>query len=150
MMDSYMYIRALEFANDKHKGQKRANGESYIVHPIEVSLKFLPRTNWQTKIVAVLHDVLEDTNTSYEELDNNFGIDITIPVFILSKPHDISYEKYIEGIKEYENPVVTAVKIADLKHNLSTIDNIPDLDKRKRLKERYERALAVLEENENI
>ena len=144
-MDSYMYIDALKFANDKHKGQKRYDGESYIVHPIEVSLKFLPYTNWQTRIVAVLHDVLEDTETTYEELIQNFGDDIALPVFLLSKSDQLPYEDYIMSIKLGNNPVVTAVKIADLKHNLSTIENIPDLDKRKRLKERYERALAVLE-----
>lgn len=146
MMDSYLYIHALEFANDKHKGQKRHNGESYIVHPIEVSLKYLEYENYETKIVALLHDTIEDTKTTEAELIEKFGYEIGSCVGLLTRdPMRLeSYEEYIKRIKESKNPVATAVKIADLKHNLSTIENIPDLDKRKRLKERYERALSVL------
>ncbi len=141
-----MYIEALKFANDKHKGQKRANGESYIVHPIEVSLKFLPmRANWETRIVALLHDVIEDTKTTESELVEMFGYKIGWQVGILTRESKLeSYEEYINRIKKYGPETVRKVKIADLKHNLSTIDNIPDLDKRKRLKERYEKALTVL------
>lgn len=146
-MDSYMYIRALEFAYDKHKGQFRSDGESYITHPIEVSLKYLDPyyTNWQTRIVAVLHDVLEDTDATFDELNHIFGEDIALCVFLLSKSENLSYEKYIGIIKQGNNPVVTAVKIADLKHNLSTIDNIKDESRRNKLKSRYQKALTVLQ-----
>lgn len=146
-MDSYMYIRALEYANKKHKGQFRHNGESYIVHPIEVSLKFLPGSaDWKTRIVAILHDVLEDTDSAEIDLEILFGKEIAEAVQVLTRPKEswIPYESYIKHIKNRNNPLSTAVKIADLKHNLSTINNIKDEDKRNRLKSRYEKALETL------
>jgi len=141
-----MYIEALKFAYDKHKGQKREDGESYITHPIEVSLKYLPvYYNWKTRIVAILHDTLEDTDTTMPELERKFGEEIMNSVSLLSNRKTEPYEEYIRRIKVCGDKEDIAVKIADLKHNLSTIDNIKDESRRKKLKDRYEKALKVLE-----
>ncbi len=140
--DFQTFVNAINFATEKHDGQKRADGKPYITHPLAVC-EYV--TGTEERIVAVLHDVLEDTNATIEELYRNFGAEIAIAVMFLTKEEGEPYENYITRLKLTRNPLSIAVKIADLRHNLSTIENIPDLDKRKRLKDRYERALEVLE-----
>ena len=137
-----LFVKAINYATEKHAGQFRLDGKPYITHPLEVASSV---DDYRSKTVAILHDVLEDTNTTYEELNKEFGADISIPVFILTKSDKLDYEDYIMKIKFSNNDIVTSVKIADLKHNLSTIDNIKDLEKRERLKSRYVKALEVLE-----
>ena len=137
-----MVIKAINYATEKHNGQKRLDGKPYITHPLAVAerVEGIPE-----RIVAVLHDVLEDTDTDIEEMYREFGAEITLAVVFLTKLPEEPYENYITRLKLSRNPLSTAVKIADLRHNLYTIENIPDLDKRKRLKDRYTRALKVLE-----
>lgn len=72
--------KALEFATEKHKFQKRKNsvGDPYIVHPIEVRdmLVLSGVTDEATLCSALLHDTVEDTGTTYEELVSEFGLSI--------------------------------------------------------------------------
>lgn len=140
--DFQMFVKAVNFATEKHDGQKRVDGKPYITHPLAVA-EFVEGI--EERIVAVLHDILEDTDVTIEDLYRNFGSKIAMAVMFLTKEENELYENYITRLKLTKNALSIAVKIADLKHNLSTIENIPDLDKRKRLKERYERALTVLE-----
>ena len=140
--DFQMVIKAINYATEKHDGQKRLDGKPYITHPLAVAeqVEGIPE-----RIVAVLHDVLEDTDTTVQDLYREFGAEIALAVMFLTKDENEEYENYITRLKLAKNPLSTAVKIADLRHNLFTIENIPDLDKRKRLKDRYIRALQVLE-----
>lgn len=140
--DFELFVKAINYATEKHKGQKRVDGQPYITHPMAVAGMV---SNEKERIVAVLHDVLEDTDATLQELYQEFGAEIALAVKFLTKEDNEPYENFITSIKLANNPLSTAVKIADLRHNLSTIENIPDLDKRKMLKERYERALKVLE-----
>lgn len=145
MPDKYdfgMVIRAINYATEKHYGQKRLDGKPYITHPLAVAerVEGIPE-----RIVAILHDVLEDTDATVVELYKEFGAEIAIAVMFLTRSDDEPYENYITSIKLTKNPLSIAVKIADLRHNLYTIENVPDLDKRRRLKDRYQRALKVLE-----
>jgi (p)ppGpp synthase/HD superfamily hydrolase len=142
-----LYKKALQFATEKHKGQKRLDGQDYITHPILVSNSLI---DTQSKIVGMLHDTLEDTNTTLLELTNIFGKHIAECVHLLTKSEYESYSNYINRIVKSDNELVKNVKIADLINNLSTIDNIPDKDKRERLKSRYENALMVLQESNCI
>jgi (p)ppGpp synthase/HD superfamily hydrolase len=135
------------FAIEKHRGQKRLDGQDYITHPILVSNSLI---DTQSKIVGMLHDTLEDTNTTLLELTNIFGKHIAECVHLLTKSEYESYSNYINRIVKSDNELVKNVKIADLINNLSTIDNIPDKDKRERLKSRYENALMVLQESNCI
>jgi GTP pyrophosphokinase len=139
--DIDLLIKAINFATEKHNGQFREDGKPYISHPLAVAESV---TSPKARIIAVLHDVFEDTDTTYEELLNTFGDEIALSVFLLSRPDNLSYEDYIYTIKKGNNTVITEIKIADLRHNLSTIDNIKDTEKRQRLKTRYEQALKVL------
>lgn len=141
--DFSMFVKAVNYATEKHYGQKRLDGRPYITHPLAVCEQV---EGMKERIVAVLHDVLEDTDATLEELYREFGAEIALAVMFLTRDiENEPYENYISRIKLARNPLSTAVKIADLRNNLYTIENIPDLDKRKRLKERYERALKVLE-----
>ncbi len=137
-----LFEKAFKFAEEKHKGQKRLDGTDYIEHPIIVSTLAVEIMTDYIASVAVLHDVLEDTNTTEDELVKEFGPHIAYAVILLTKK-SFSYEETIQLIKT--NEVARIVKIADLKHNLSTIDNIKNPEKRERLKTRYEQALKVLE-----
>lgn len=109
-----MYKQALEFIAHKHNGQVRRNGNPYIIHPIRVSLEM---SNELEKITALLHDVIEDTDTTLEEIGFLFGFEIAIAVEALTKRKGESYHDYILRVKE--NKIATAVKIADISDNLS-------------------------------
>lgn len=113
-MNSNLYKQALEFAALKHVGHKRKNGDNYIIHPIRVSQEVFTE---KQKCIALLHDVLEDTETTYEELKAAFGVDIAHSVLVLTKTENETYEEYIQRVKT--NPDATAVKIADIADNLN-------------------------------
>lgn len=137
-----LYVKAISYATEKHKDQKRYDGQPYITHPLAVAQNV---TDPKAKIIAILHDILEDTDTTLDSLIDLFGHEIALTVVSLSRIESMSYEDYILGIKVLKIPLARQVKIADLKHNLSTIDNIPDKKQRAKLKHRYEKALEALE-----
>jgi len=67
-------LRAIEFLEERHAGQRRASGEPYAVHPIETAIIIASMGLKKEAIIsALLHDVLEDTNTTYQELKERFG-----------------------------------------------------------------------------
>ena len=139
-----LFVKAYNYAMVKHNGQFREDGVPYITHPMTVAQ--MVGDNNYVKIVAILHDTLEDTNATMPELRDNFGEEIMNSVNLLSKKTTLPYEEYIQKIKVCGTKDEISVKIADLKHNLSTIDNIKDESRRNKLKNRYEKALTVLEE----
>lgn len=110
------YIQALELAKQKHKGQFRKDGKEYITHPIAIASRF-PKMEY--KIVAILHDVIEDTDMTIEELRELFSDEICDAIESISKTKYESYLNYILRVKD--NKIATAVKLEDLKHNLSDI-----------------------------
>lgn len=109
---------AIIYAVNKHKNQKLKNGLPYITHPLHVMDNV--KTTKQ-KIVAVLHDVLEDTDASYQELFFIFGAEISDCVNILTRNKTLEYAEYIKNIKT--NHDATIVKIEDIKHNLDLTRN---------------------------
>lgn len=109
-----MYKKALEFAARKHAGQKRRNGDNYIIHPIRVSQEV--KTARQ-KVIALLHDTIEDTQTSFEEIRDNFGLEVAKAVQCLTHYENEPYLDYIERVKT--NPDAIQVKLADIADNLS-------------------------------
>lgn len=128
---------AEQIAREVHKGQKRPIGkEDYITHPKAVAK--LVGKNVELKIVAWLHDVLEDSDLQPDDLETE-GIPVHLvqSVFFLTREKDQTYIDYILQIKEDE--IATKVKIADLKHNLSNLKNGSMRDK-------YILALYILEE----
>ena len=109
--------RALEFATLKHKGQKRIGGDDYISHPIAVyEMVKKQGYNEDYQITALFHDLLEDTNTTEEEILFYGGENVLTAVKLLTKQKGYDMKTYIDGIKG--NPIAFVVKSADRLHNL--------------------------------
>ena len=109
-----MYGKALIFATKAHAGQKRNNGNNFIIHPIRVSQEVATE---RQKVIALLHDVLEDTDVKPDEIMDEFGFDVYCAVDLLTHKKGISYKEYINGMLGNKDAV--AVKIADICDNLS-------------------------------
>lgn len=109
--------RAIEFATQKHKGQKRIGGNDYISHPIAV-YEMVKKQGYgeDYQITALFHDLLEDTNATEEEVLFYGGQNVLIAVKLLTKEKGYNMRSYIDGIKS--NPIAFAVKSADRLHNL--------------------------------
>ena len=117
---------ALSIATEAHRGQFDKAGIDYIEHPIFVASQV---DSEEEKAVALLHDVIEDSSVTAEEL-LNAGLPETVvtAVQILSKKKGQDYQTYLKTVKS--NPLARAVKLADLKHNsdLSRLETITDKD----------------------
>ena len=114
--------RAIEIAVLAHKGQTRKNGTPYILHPLRLmhAVESIPE-----KIVAILHDVVEDTEVTMEQLQNEgFSDSILRAIELVTHDDDQPYEEYIAAIKE--NELARVVKLADLCDN-SNVFEIPEL-----------------------
>lgn len=112
-----MYIEALAFAKVYHKGQFRNDRVTpYINHPIKVAGFF---EDDYLKSLAVLHDVLEDTDAKEDDIKNKFGSDLLKDLKLLTHSWDDKYMEYINKIKESGSDAVIKVKIADIVSNLS-------------------------------
>ena len=125
-----MYERALIFATQKHRGQMREDGFPYISHSIEVSAKV---NTLIEKIVSLLHDTIEDTDTTREELLRVGFYDFIVDaVCVLSKKEGEAYDIYIRRVSK--NKLATSVKIADIEHNLHSLEmaNISEKEKERR------------------
>ena len=131
---------ALSIATEAHGGQFDKAGIDYIEHPIFVASQV---DSEEEKAVALLHDVIEDSSVTAEEL-LNAGLPETVvtAVQILSKKKGQDYQTYLKTVKS--NPLARAVKLADLKHNsdLLRLETITDKDL-ERL-EKYKKAIDYL------
>ena len=123
-----------------HKGQVDKVGVDYINHPLTVSNNC---TGDDEKIVALLHDALEDTKVTKEDLLLFFDSYIVEAVCLLTHNPNDSYMDYLAKIKA--NPIAKAVKLADLKHNmdLSRFPNPTQCDI-ERVEKKYKPALEFL------
>ena len=109
--------KALDFATEKHKGQKRIGGDDYITHPIAVCEIVKNQgfgENYQ--ITALFHDLLEDTNATEEEILSYGNAEILTAVKLLTKQKGYNMQEYIKAIKN--NEIAFVVKGADRLHNL--------------------------------
>lgn len=108
----------IEFIKKKHQGQKRIQGTPYYFHPLEVS-NILEKKGFSEdyRIVGLFHDLLEDTNTTYNEILNISNYKIADAVKLLTKKKGYIMEQYIGEIKK--NDMARMVKLADRIHNLS-------------------------------
>ena len=111
--------RAIEFATQKHKGQKRIGGNDYITHPIAV-YEMVKKQGYgeDYQITALFHDLLEDTNATEEEILFYGSQNVLTAVKLLTKEKGYDMKTYIDGIKA--NPIAFAVKSADRLHNLQS------------------------------
>lgn len=131
--------QAISIAAIAHINQVDKAGEPYIFHPLKVMFQM---ESEEEQIVAVLHDVVEDTDVTSENLDLLFTSDVFEALDAITKRKDEVYQDYIERVAK--NEIATAVKIADLLHNLDR-NRIPypeAVDNRRYGK--YETALTFL------
>ncbi len=131
---------AYEIASVAHKGQVDKAGKEYINHPLTVASYC---NSEDERIVALLHDVVEDTNVTLEELSKIFDSNIIEALRLLTHRDDEPYLEYVEKIKE--NKLAKAVKIADLTHNmdLSRFKNPTKWDY-ERVENKYKPAMEIL------
>ena len=119
MFESERVQRALDFATQKHKGQKRIGGEDYITHPIAVyEMVKAQGYDEDFQITALFHDLLEDTNTTEEEILAYGNQNVLTAVKLLTKEKGYDMQKYIGDIKG--NQIAFVVKSADRVHNLQS------------------------------
>lgn len=119
MVDSERVRLALEFATDKHKGQKRIGGDDYITHPVAV-YEMVKKQGYgeDYQITALFHDLLEDTDATESEILGYGNQNVLTAVKLLTKGKGYDMKSYIENIKN--NPIAFAVKTADRLHNLQS------------------------------
>jgi GTP diphosphokinase / guanosine-3',5'-bis(diphosphate) 3'-diphosphatase len=126
--------RAYAFAGKAHQNQKRFSGEPYIVHPVATAL-ILARMKLSFPIViaGLLHDTLEDTSVTIDEIRAQFGDDVADMVEGVTKLGNVKYrgiERYAENLRKMfiavakDLPVII-IKFADRIHNLSTLEYLP-------------------------
>lgn len=136
--------RAYEYILEKHEGQLRKSGEPYVVHPVNVA-KILSDLNMDstTVIAGFLHDVLEDTDATYEEIKELFGKDVADIVEGVTKIGKIKFKNLKEAQAENFRKLILAtakdirvviVKLADRLHNMRTLGHLRR-DKRIRIAE---------------
>jgi guanosine-3',5'-bis(diphosphate) 3'-pyrophosphohydrolase len=123
---------AYQYATEKHKDQMRKSGEPYIIHPVAVAgILAKLKLDLPSILAAMLHDVVEDTNTSLEEIEKNFGSDVAQLVDGLTKISKITFRSNQEKLAENFRKMVLAmakdlrviiVKLADRLHNMRTLD----------------------------
>ena len=130
--------KAIEFATDKHKGQKYGD-KPYITHPLAVLERVKKKTDSPFILAAaVLHDVVEDCNVNNYEIQDIFGHGVAEIVLFLTRTCVESYADYIENI--YDVRAARIVKIADLEENISNCTQ----EGQRHLKDKYELALLYL------
>ena len=137
--------RAYEFGASRHEGQSRTSGEPYIFHPLAVARILAEmRLDATTLIAAILHDVIEDTGISKEDLAKQFGQDVADLVDGVSKFHRIEGMSRAEMQAESFRKLLLAmthdlrvilVKLADRLHNLRTLGAVEPAKRRRTARE---------------
>ena len=131
---------AYDFAFQAHDGQRRRSGEPYITHPVAVAdLLADLRLDAQTMMAAILHDVMEDTPNTKDEITSRFGRDVAELVDGVSKLDQIQFRSRAEAQAESFRKMLLAmvrdirvimVKLADRTHNMRTLGAMPPAKRR--------------------
>lgn len=136
--------KAIQIAVKAHAGQTRKNGDPYILHPIRVMLRLETETE---RIIGILHDVVEDTDVTFERLaEEGFGEHILSALKRLTHAKEVPYEDYVDQIAT--NPLARAAKLADLEDNMN-LRELPELTEKDLAREaKYHRAWQRLKQAE--
>lgn len=134
--------KALLTAYQAHLGQTDRSGLPYIFHPFHLAEQMDDEVS---TAAALLHDVVEDTNLTLEDLAQaGFSPEVLEVVDLLTHDPAVSYMDYIQRIVHSQNPIAKKIKLADLKHNsdLSRLDTISPKDQERLQK--YRQAAQML------
>lgn len=140
MINTKLTRKAMIIAYNAHQNQFDRAGVPYIFHPIHLAEQMNSETEC---IVALLHDVVEDTSITFAELEKEFSNEVIEILKLLTHDKKTDYLSYIKKLKN--NSVAKKVKIADIKHNAdeSRLDKVNAKDILRRNK--YKKALEILE-----
>lgn len=141
--DEDLLNRAYVFGVKAHGDQKRQSGDPYFSHPLEVAgILTELKADTATVITALLHDTLEDTETTYEDLNTQFGKEVADLVNGVTKLSKIELQseqtKQAENFRKFmlamsDDARVLLVKLADRLHNMRTLNHIANPEKRRRI-----------------
>lgn len=142
-LDEMLLNRAYVFSMKAHGMQKRASGDPYFSHPLEVAgILTGMQLDCDTIVTALLHDTIEDTVATYEQIEELFGLEIAKMVDGVTKLSELEYtsetSKQAENFRKFllamSNDIrVLLVKLADRLHNMRTLHYIKKPDKRARI-----------------
>jgi len=143
--DFSLLEKAYETAREAHAEQKRRSGEPYIIHPLEtaVILSELYQDN-ETIAAAILHDVIEDTNYTYDDISSIFGDEVAILVNGVTDLRNLKFNSVEEEKAENYRKLflsmskdirIIIIKIADRLHNLRTLQHMPEANQKRTAQE---------------
>ena len=132
--------KAMKLCFEAHKDQVDKSGMPYVFHPFHVAEQM---TSEASTIVALLHDVVEDTDYTLDDIAaQGFGKEIVEAVALMTHEDDVPYLDYVAKLKG--NPIAREVKLADLAHN-SDQSRLGEIDEEtKQRLEKYKKALKLL------
>lgn len=133
---------ALKLCFEVHKEQIDKSGLPYVFHPFHLAEQM---TDEATTVVALLHDVVEDSDRTLDDLkEMGFSQEVLDAIALMTHDPDVPYMDYVAQIKP--NSIARAVKLADLRHNsdMSRLDTVTSRDRTRAKK--YAKAIALLEE----
>lgn len=123
-----LLAKAIALASEKHTGQFDKGGMPYILHPLKV-MHYLKSDDMELMCIAVMHDVVEDTDVTFKDLeDMGFTPRVISALRLVTKMPGQTHKEYVDGIKS--NLDAIAVKLADLRHNsdIRRLKGITDKD----------------------
>ena len=140
MINTKLTKKAMIIAYNAHMNQFDRAGVPYIYHPIHLAEQMDTEIEC---IVALLHDVVEDTDVTFEQLKKEFSGEVIEVLKLLTHDKNTDYMKYIMKLKK--NHIAKKIKIADIKHNLdeTRLEKVTLKDIARRNK--YKKALEILE-----
>ena len=141
MLYTPMTKKALCLCFEAHKEQKDKSGLPYVFHPFHLAEQMVTE---ETTVVALLHDVVEDTGYSLADLeDMGFSKSVLDALALLTHDPSVDYMDYVRAIKA--NPIARTVKLADLRHN-SDLTRLDTVDEKALARvEKYQKARILLE-----
>ena len=142
MVYTPLTIRAMSLAYDAHHGQQDKSGVPYIFHPLHLAEQMQDEISC---CAAILHDVVEDTDITPEQLAKEFPAQVVEAVKLLTHDPETDYFDYVRAIKG--NPIAVKVKLADLAHNMD-VSRFAGVEVPKErigyFRDKYTKALAIL------
>ena len=146
--DTDRIMAAYQVAKEAHKDQRRRSGEPYISHPVAVAIILVGLgMDTETLVAALLHDVVEDTATTGESIEKQFGEDVALMVNGVTKlgqvPFSTREEQQAENVRKMllamaQDVRVIIIKLADRLHNMRTLESMPPQKQR-------DKSLATME-----
>ena len=142
MIYTHLTNEAMKIAYAAHHGQVDKGGIPYIFHPYHLAEQM---PDEYTTCVALLHDVVEDTDVTIEDLANTFPQEVLEAVAAMTHPKEEPYLEYVKRVST--NPIARIVKLADLRHNSdqSRMENA-DETTLAYFREKYRKAFEILEQ----